>query len=513
MCKKAVVQQGQRTPDNDAAPTFQNSAKTTRSHETSDLFGQITVLCRITSDETEPTSSPFQPGYALKNGPESHSSPGSKSLKESMMNFANKSDVMGTTIISVIAGIAKTEELIRKRQLERFIQQYGAPLKSHIEFRAHVDQSTAEDILHDFLVDKLLADDAEKNLACRFLKKHEQVAVKFRSYLLRSLNNYLVDRARSPRINTMSLQENFGDGAAAQSESGADRFAIEWAQNLIQKTIDAVYEECLTDDQEHIWEVLNQRILHPALTGEAAPSYAQLVEQLGFNSAKEASNRLQTSIRKFNRILRNLIRDYLPIEDEEELEQAIDSEIDDLRSVLRSARAFSFNSRQKADSPPGSFVASLFRLREDQAMDDDQGDYERVWQDLLETRFDSLLSLDLSRANTSSKRSGATQPLYFQDLLQQPAPQLEILKLIKQQAKLSALRPHDPDSQLDSLPYQINVLLYTLAIAIADIRHGVRITRDDNSKIAPRLATILASSWIDPATRRILSEWSIRITQ
>lgn len=430
-----------------------------------------------------------------------------------MTYFANKSDVMGTTIISVIAGIAKTEELIRKRQLERFIQQYGAPLKSHIEFRAHVDQSTAEDILHDFLVDKLLADDAEKNLACRFLKKHEQVAVKFRSYLLRSLNNYLVDRSRSPRINTMSLHENFGDGAEAQSESGADRFAIEWAQNLIQKTIDAVYAECQTDDQEQIWEVLNQRILHPVLTGGTAPSYAQLVEQLGFNSAKEASNRLQTSIRKFNRILRNLIRDYLPIEDDDELEQAIDAEIDDLRRVLRSAKAFSFNSQQKADSPPGSFVASLFRLREEQEKDDDQVEYERVWQDLLETRIDSLLSIDISPAETTSERSVAAQPLHFRDIFLQPAPQLEVLKSIKEQAKLSALRPYDPHSQLDSLPYHINVLLYTSAIAIADIRYGVRITRDDNAKIAPRVATILKSSWIDPTTRHILSEWSIQISQ
>jgi hypothetical protein len=88
----------------------------------------------------------------------------------------------------------------------------------------------------------------------------------------------------------------------------------------------------------------------------------------------------------------------------------------------------------------------------------------------------------------------------FRDLLQHPAPPVELLVLTKEFAK--ANRGH-PES---ALPNEVATLLYFASIATALARCATRITRLTDAELAEGFDWALRQSWVDEPMRRLFND-------
>lgn len=220
--------------------------------------------------------------------------------------------------MSMIHGAAQTSPDGRRQLFERLFHHYGPPLEHYLMQYGRVPPDQAEDVVHEFLIAKLLIPAPQDNLVSRFLKSQETAPNRrFRDYLRRSLLNFLRDQQRQPALNAVSLDQIEGfmppDNAARPPH---DEFAGEWAGNLLRLAINAMRRECEDKGQLDVWDVFDARVLNPARTGVPAVSFEELCSDGRFGTPRQAGNLLQTAARKLNRIMRQMITDYLPVHDE-----------------------------------------------------------------------------------------------------------------------------------------------------------------------------------------------------
>ena len=79
----------------------------------------------------------------------------------------------------------------RRTALDKILSAYLPALQTYLMLNRRVNAEEAEDLLHDFVTDKILQGD--------LLSRADHTKGRFRSLLIKSLNNYLVDRYRSRR--------------------------------------------------------------------------------------------------------------------------------------------------------------------------------------------------------------------------------------------------------------------------------------------------------------------------
>ena len=431
-----------------------------------------------------------------------------------------------STIMSVIMGVVANDETFRRRQLERFHEQYCVPLRNHAIASRQVPPNRVDDLLQDFILKRFLRTDATKNLAWRYLeRRRDDTQLRFRAYLLRAWNNYIIDQHRTDQrgVNAASLQDMGFNEALSAPDPGQDRFDIDWSANLLSQTLAAMRAECKGAGQEVIWEVFHARILDPLVSSTEPPDYTVLVERFAFDSPKQASNRLQTAIRKFNRLLRANVADYLPSTTDASVKEEIEEEIRDLRRALSAPNAIRLAalgisaSEVECDETTVSSVSpSLF------AMDDRA---EAIWNgpEDLKGMWRHLLSLTIKQYFEQSKMvlpdslKGAMSNdshVSLAQLIADATPAVELLEAIKTEAKLSATRQRKSalsaheDAQVSNggLPESINATLYLAMIASARVRLNRRISRSSDAELCKRMQYVLTMKWIDENTRSLLQE-------
>ncbi|MCG8584321.1 MAG: hypothetical protein MI757_06375, partial [Pirellulales bacterium] len=87
--------------------------------------------------------------------------------------------------------ITRLQDLDPERQREALgalLDDYYPALLAHLVVRENIDVHRAEDILQGFVSDKILANN--------LLSKVDRAKGRFRSFLLRSLKNYLLDQVK-----------------------------------------------------------------------------------------------------------------------------------------------------------------------------------------------------------------------------------------------------------------------------------------------------------------------------
>lgn len=425
------------------------------------------------------------------------------------------------TPVTMIHKLAAGEAAQRGLNLERFVSRYGAPLRAHLIRKRLANDTSADDLVHDFMVRKFLEPAAEDNLASRYLQKRaEQPTLKFRAYILRSLDFFAIDEIRKDaRQAATSLDEhelNIAD------ETGIfDQFEIDFANNILNQALNELKSECERNRQLVIWLIFDLRIARPARTGEPVPSYAQLVDALNLRTPKEASNRLQTAIRKFNRILRRVVADYLPLASAEQGEAEIESELRDLRDILLNSgnvrlaspdanRTFDISSSSQIDTPSAMF-----------AIDDHgdrlwlHGELQEIWnhwlaQSLQEVFHDARP--DLARKYADITVFAGCRLATLADLWAHPTPPLDALQALKREAKAS-IRQHQSRPSGDGVgarsvsPTDVCFAIYMAAVGAARVRLQTSISRDDDESFQSRLARALAFPWLDKATRELFATW------
>lgn len=212
--------------------------------------------------------------------------------------------------------------------LDRLLRQYERPLLAHLRSRFAADHEQTQDLFQEFVAKKVL----RKSL----LKHADRERGRFRTFLLNSLDNFVIqehrwaERARrSPSGGFVSIDDLDGAEPAMASAPKADSGDYAWAVEVIaeaQRRTKAFYE---AKGHANSWAAFEEGYSQPIVDGTRAPSKAALARRLGFKSAKAVSNAITTVRRMFGKNVRAVVREYETVEN-----GAIEGEIRDLKAIL-----------------------------------------------------------------------------------------------------------------------------------------------------------------------------------
>lgn len=207
---------------------------------------------------------------------------------------------------------------------------YKSPLRAHLRFKLNLPPDRTEELLQNFIGDKLVK---ERCIEAACARKG-----KFRNFLLTTLVNYAVSEIRKelaakrhPEKGLLSLDDSqIGDVAAQPTD---DQLSEDWARDLVAETLRRVQSHYQSRNRPDMWTVFERRIVSPALDGHDPMPYDHLVREFGFQSPQAAFNSLMDAKRTFRRCLREVISEYA--KDQSEME----TELKELQALLSRHRA------------------------------------------------------------------------------------------------------------------------------------------------------------------------------
>jgi DNA-directed RNA polymerase specialized sigma24 family protein len=392
---------------------------------------------------------------------------------------------------------------LRREALGRLLQLYEPALQAHLVSRFRLELHQAEDLLQDFIRDKVLTEGA--------LAGADPARGKLRTYLLEMLRNYALSafrrdaaRKRAP-LRALSLEDEPGVEGA-----DADAFDVAWALRVLGESVRRMRARCAAEAREDLWAVFTGRTL-ALLEGAAPVPYEELAVPFGFASPVQASNALTTARRKFGAILREVIGEYAD-------EEQVDEEIDDLKRALRAAgaevlealRTSLWRPTPEVSLSTGQSRASDTRLLARLMQLGARGRRDLQPEELAEAlshqlaapvRFDlGGFDADLARPVHGAVRGTGLPLSTFADLLHHAAPPLALLELTRHFAKDQR---EAPDA---SLSPEVATVLYYAAILVARLRHGERISHLDEAALSRGAAWAVAQTWVDERTRGLFRD-------
>jgi hypothetical protein len=227
-----------------------------------------------------------------------------------------------TTNWTGISRAKAVDPQIKRQALAELATRYRPALLRYLVAVRKMKLDRAEDLVQDFLAVKILQRD--------LVAKAEKSRGKFRSFLLKSLNNYVIDCARAAPDPELSIDEE-RDDRPSQGD-GEGQFAVEWARQTMGETYRRMEAYCQAEGKMHVWRIFDERVIQPTLHHREPPAYEELAKKYGFRSPKEASLVFVTGKRMFDRMLRSVIGDYARNDEE------IAAEIADLMELLSKSR-------------------------------------------------------------------------------------------------------------------------------------------------------------------------------
>jgi len=241
---------------------------------------------------------------------------------------------------SVVQRAGEKSEDTWRDALNSLLARYIPAMKAHLVAKWRLSLDRAEDMLQDFVSDKILQQD--------LIARADKERGRFRNLLLKSLHNYVVSTIRRagaekriPDGSSMKSMDENVDQVATGQQPG-EVFDVAWAREVIAETLRRMESHCKESNRLSLWEAFECRVSGPILEQVEPPPYEEMVERFGFQSPMQAANTVLTGKRMFARILRSVIGEYS--RDDEEAE----SEIADLRRILSGSGAKS-NSQVRSD--------------------------------------------------------------------------------------------------------------------------------------------------------------------
>jgi DNA-directed RNA polymerase specialized sigma24 family protein len=230
---------------------------------------------------------------------------------------------------SLVDRARQTDEGARHEALADFLRRYLPALRTHLISERRMDGERADDLLQGFVADKII----EQGL----LDHAQEGRGKFRSFLLVTLNNYVISQHRSESAAKRLPISGIADlGDVAQQIAGghdpAQSFNVAWAREMIAEAMRRMQAECTQSSRPDLWTIFQGRVVRPAFEGEEPVGYERLVSDLGLAAPLEACRLLTTAKRMFSRNLRAVASEYAGTQGD------TDGEIDDLRQILTAAK-------------------------------------------------------------------------------------------------------------------------------------------------------------------------------
>ena len=207
----------------------------------------------------------------------------------------------------------------RRTALDELLRLYLPALRAYLLYRRRIDPQRAEDLLQAFVTRQIL----ERALLCRY----DAARGRFRSFLVKSLQNYVFDhfKAGGPQVPVEQCEP------AAEPDS--PEFELEWSRQLLRETLCRMEQDCAAEGQAVRWELFQCRVVVPTLTGSGA-FVSQSGRPVRLSLRRTGVQReLVTAKRQFQRTLRALICETEHLRSNEE----IDAEIAELCISVRRA--------------------------------------------------------------------------------------------------------------------------------------------------------------------------------
>jgi len=189
------------------------------------------------------------------------------------------------------------------RAMEQLARRYWPSVYAYVRSSGR-DVHEAADLTQGYICDVMLGR--------RLLRGANPKRGRFRTLLLRSLQNYLRERhryaARKKRQPEGGKVVSLGDIpqrllGAATDVTPETAFNFEWSATLVREVLEQIRRECIADGLESHWVVFESRVVRPMLFGEAPVSYDSLVERLDLDERSQAANMMITVKRRFARAL------------------------------------------------------------------------------------------------------------------------------------------------------------------------------------------------------------------
>lgn len=234
-----------------------------------------------------------------------------------------------TTHWSQILLASHEDQAAGQGALDRLLRQYRRPLLTHLRAKFRANDEQAEDWLQDFVARKVL-----KN---RLLAHADRKRGRFRTFLLKALENFVIQEhrkaeriCRSPSGGFVSLDALTGDESGVASGEAANPADYAWAIQVLaeaEQHTKAFYE---AKGRSSSWAVFDEGYVRPLVDGTKRPSNANLARNHGFKSAEAVSDAITTVRRMFGKNIRAAVREYEDAEGGGDCE----AEIRDLKAIL-----------------------------------------------------------------------------------------------------------------------------------------------------------------------------------
>jgi len=201
----------------------------------------------------------------------------------------------------------------QREVLNCLIARYWRPVYAYIRHSGH--RSNALDLTQDFFA---------YSLAPELFARADPARGRFRTFLLKCLNNFLKDvgrreRRQAPAEGIISIQqwatEDRPPFEPSRSETAEGVFLRSWVYELLMRVWAILEQEYEAAGKQLHCQLFHKRVFEPALRGTSQPPLRELAEEAGLTE-KQASNRIVTTMRAFRRLLRKEIELYAGSEDE-----------------------------------------------------------------------------------------------------------------------------------------------------------------------------------------------------
>jgi DNA-directed RNA polymerase specialized sigma24 family protein len=232
----------------------------------------------------------------------------------------------------LVAAAGELDRQEGRRALGELVQRYRAALTRYLLRRfCPGDETLAGDLFDAFVAHILVEKEALREV-------RPLAGYQFRSFLLNILHNFAVSEFRRQRAQkrrpvggTVPLEGLAESEVGELAQVAPQDFDLAWAREVVQQVIARMDLECRTTGRADVWGVFELWLRRPILEGAAKATYEQLVEQFGFASPAQAQNALVTAKRRFHRILREVIGEYVPEA------PAVETELRELLAILAHA--------------------------------------------------------------------------------------------------------------------------------------------------------------------------------
>ena len=413
--------------------------------------------------------------------------------------MADRADAQHLTLLKGLQ--AKLASLLLRTLVRRL---FACEIPEHVQSpHKRIPPDRAEDLLQGFVTCKIVERDC--------WPRRMPARGRFRSFLLKSLEHYVIDELRRAAGRGEARADE--ETCEVPSPPTADVFEVEWARQLLQEALRRMRRSAKRKAARTYGSFSNAGWLAPALHGCPPPPYLELVARFGFRSAEQASNALVTAKRQFERNLGAVIaetervseRQGHPAGDRRPLQNPQQRRAAGRglrpRSDCRSAGPEQEDISAVDESNPEE-LACLLSVRGTAGGELAARGIGRHLATLPGSRLPANIWRASARTGRQSlrpirPRSVLAVGMTLGELFQCADPPLGLLIAVKRVAR-RLMGPGASD-----VPVEVHRLIYFASIAAALVRHGEQISKSSPEVLRVAWERLAAESYVDDGLRRL----------